>query len=810
VADGPSTTPATGAATSSDPVTGPRAWRAIDLRVFASVPDAPRARRPTDAVLLVGSTLTLLGLAVVAPAPVPFDEAARALAAALPLLLGWFWEIGFDVLLLWSVVLVVAAVLAPGRRPLVVQQAAAVVLAFTAAAAAGIAAGTDLAALVDGLLAAGPPTTYPQLRVALASAAIVATSPHLTLPLRHIGRWVLAAGGAAALVLGAGGVAGLVAGLAVGVGSAALVHLVFGSPGGRLPVEKVIAALADLHVPARDLRHADLAPRGVALLTGHGVDGRRLVVKVYGRDAWDGQLISSVWSSLWYRDTTPSTRLNRLQQVEHEAFATLLAERAGVPVLPVVAAGLATGRDAVLVVEADARPLTEVGAGDAVVAELWSALRTLHRTGIAHGRLTPDRLVVRPDGTAALADFGAAVVAAGDTQLLADRAELLVSSALLLRPERAVAVALAAIGPRGLAEVLPLLQPAAIEPTLRRDVRDAGWSLTDLRELAAREAGAELPELEKLRRVSVGSVVQVTLIVAVAYVILSAIAGIGWDTLVAELRSASLGWVVAAILLAPAVQVGQAFSTLGATERPVRFGPVLALQYATQFLALAVPSSAARIALAVRFFQKAGATTTAAAAVGLIDSLSGFAIQALIILVVWLSGVVSLAAPSTSGGGLSLDPALLALVAGGLVLVGIVALSIPRVRGFLRARAADSRVALTVLRSRRNLLMLFGGNLASQALFAAVLGLSLLAFGERATFAELLLVNTLVSLFAGLVPVPGGIGVTEAALTTGLVAIGVPSAAALSAALVYRLATYYLPPVYGAPAMRWLRANSYI
>ncbi len=788
----------------------PRTWRTADFRVFASGADAPRARRPTDVVLLIGAILTVLLLALVAPGPTALDDAVTSLVSALPMLAGWFWEIAFDLLLLWSAVLVLAAVLARGRRLLLWEQLSGVALALLTAGAAGLASGASVSDLLESIISTRADGTYPAMRLALATAVIVTTSPHLSRPLRHLGRWVVGLGALGGLALGVTGVLGAAAGLAVGIGSAALVHLVFGSPGGRLPLDKVRSALADLHVHATDLRHAPLGARGVAVVTGRTTDDRPLLVKVYGRDAWDGQLISSVWLSLWYRDTAPSTRLNRLQQVEHEAFATLLAERAGVPVLPVVAAGLATGRDAVLVVEADGRPLTDAGdVDDATLHRLWDALGALHRTGIAHGQLTPDRLVLRDDGTPALADFGAAVVAARDTQLLADRAELLVTTALLAGPERAVAVARDAVGPDGLAAVLPLLQPAAIEPGLRKDVREQTWTLADLRGLAATSADAELPELEKLRRVSVGSFVQMALVVAVAYVVISAIAGIGWQTIVDELEAANVWWLLAALVVAPFIQFGQAFSTMGASERPVRYGPVLALQYAIQFLALAVPSSAARVALAVRFFQKAGASTTAAAAVGLIDSLAGFVIQALIIITVALTGVVSLTAPSQSGS-VSINGTTLAVVAGLLVVAVVVALSIPRVRGFLRSRAADSKVALAVLHSRRNVLMLFGGNLAAQAMFAAVLGLSLLAFGEHATFAELLLINTLVSLFAGLMPVPGGIGVTEAALTAGLAAIGVPSAAALSTALVYRVATYYLPPAYGAPAMGWLRRGSYI
>jgi len=76
--------------------------------------------------------------------------------------------------------------------------------------------------------------------------------------------------------------------------------------------------------------------------------------------------------------------------------------------------------------------------------------------------------------------------------------------------------------------------------------------------------------------------------------------------------------------------------------------------------------------------------------------------------------------------------------------------------------------------------------------------------------AELILVNTIANLFAGFMPVPGGMGVAEAAYTAGLVALGVTSAPAMSTAIAFRTVTYYLPPVWGAFAMRWLRQHSYL
>ena len=51
---------------------------------------------------------------------------------------------------------------------------------------------------------------------------------------------------------------------------------------------------------------------------------------------------------------------------------------------------------------------------------------------------------------------------------------------------------------------------------------------------------------------------------------------------------------------------------------------------------------------------------------------------------------------------------------------------------------------------------------------------------------------------------PGGIGVTEFGLTVGLTAAGMTEEAALAAVVLYRVSTFYLPPVWGWFSLRWL------
>jgi uncharacterized protein (TIRG00374 family) len=116
-----------------------------------------------------------------------------------------------------------------------------------------------------------------------------------------------------------------------------------------------------------------------------------------------------------------------------------------------------------------------------------------------------------------------------------------------------------------------------------------------------------------------------------------------------------------------------------------------------------------------------------------------------------------------------------------------------------------------VLRSPTKLLQLYGGNLLAQVLFACALWACVHAFGEDVSLGTLLLVNTVVSLFAGFIPVPGGVGVSEAGLALGLThAGGISSELALAIALTYRFASSYLPPIWGFLSFRWLTDHRYL
>ena len=481
--------------------------------------------------------------------------------------------------------------------------------------------------------------------------------------------------------------------------------------------------------------------------------------------------------------------------------------------------------------EATGRPLRTLDPGevdDELLDGIWGNASKLHTLGVAHRRLDGARIVVRPDGTPAFGDFGGAEVAADDADIAADRAQVLVATALAAGPERAAAAALAALGADALAQVLPLLQPAAVERQTRQAIGHQAWDLDDLRKACADAAGVELPKLAQLRRVSLRSLGVVVLIGLVAYALISALADVGLANLIDEFKAADLVWLAVALALSPVIPMAKAFATLGASFRPLRYGPVLMLDYAIQFIALAVPSSAARLALDIRFFGRNGIDAGGAISISAITSVCGFVVQVLLILVISLSGLASLelgggageassTSDASSSGGYPLLVLTAALVVAGVIVIlavpkyrTAVTQAVPRYRAMLGSQASSAATALRVLRSPSKVGMVFAGKLGAQLLQAIILGLCLRAFGHHATMAELILVNSIADLLAGFMPVPGGMGVAEAAYTAGLVALGVPSAAAMSTAIAFRMVTYYLPPIWGAIAMRWLRQHSYL
>jgi uncharacterized membrane protein YbhN (UPF0104 family) len=768
-------------------------------------------RTPSDLVRLLLAA-ALVALAVAGAAHVSELEASIVgVVADLPSGLDPAWKVCGAMAPLAAAGLVVAALVAR-RFWLLLTQLVAGTVAWGVSLA--LAASVDVTgALADaGIDVAGRSPEFPVTVLAVSAAVVLASRPYL---MRPSGRTTMAA-----LWLAALGAVGLLEGLPTAVlgtlalawGASAAAHLAFGSPAATPSPEQVADSLQALGVAAADLRLAnDQTWGGTNYLAGPGAE---LSIRVVGRDSSDAHLLAKLWRFVWYKDSEQTLTLTRGYQVEHQAYVLLLARRTAAAVPDLVAAGLAGWRqDALLVVRNPAgQRLIDVDPDrltDVALDRAWSNLARLHEAGIAHGNPWAGNVVVDDDGSVGLIGLGGAVTSATDARLRLDRVQLLATTAAIVGEDRALAAAQRGLSSDDLIALLALLEPTALTPASKRSLDHPKAFLASLRQAGAELTGVEPPQPIELHRFPASTVFVAAAFAFGVYLLVAQLADVAaMDDI---FTGAIMAWVVATLVVGQLPQLSQAVAMLGAVSARLPFGPVLGVQVANAFTGL-VGGTAGNATLNIRFFQRQGLKPAIAASSGILMSASGFIVQVfLIVMAIIVTGSEFDLSTGEDGG----TPGwLVALIVAALVGIAVLAFAPSlwrKVKGWVHTQVHQAWDNLrAVLSNPRKAVQLFGGNLASQLLYAMVLGTALHAYGESLPLLQLVLINCLASFLGGVAPVPGGMGVIETGLIAGFTASGISDADAVAATFTARLCTSYLPPIWGWFALKWLRQHDYV
>jgi uncharacterized membrane protein YbhN (UPF0104 family) len=777
----------------------------LAARAFA-VPARPqRFRRPTDGVLLVLSLVIVVVTAFAATdEPGDLETSFANWLASLPNLFDFVWSTAFDLAQIW-VLAIGGLAIARRRWGLLRDWAAALAVTVGGVLLVGWLVDDSIPSLSAGIGPADGDTAFPALALAAVATAVTVSSPYLVSPFRKLTRWLVGLAWAAALVLGVALPGQALCALAIGWTAGALVHLLFGSPGGTPSLSDVGDSLRSIGVDATPTSVE--VRNGVAVLSARTSDGRVLDVHVHGRDSWDSQFFVKLWRLAFYRSGGRNVTVNRRHQVEHQAYMTLFAQREGASVAPLVAAAMDDRGDAIFVAERVGAALGADGGevDDQLLDSCWASLAVLHRVGIRHGAISPRHLQVADDRVY-LSEFDRASIEWDEASQRLDQAQMLASTAVVAGPERAIAAARRALGIDELTAATTFVQPAAMLPELRSQADEVDVAIDDLRKATVESVGAEEQELQTIRRFSAGNVVMWVLLLIVAYAIVGAIQEVGVSSIVDAIQAASLPILLLALVIGQTPRFAGALAVSQASPISVPYGRLTLLEFAITFINLAVPSTAARVAVNIRFFQRNGLDRTTAIAVGGLDSVAGFVSQITLILVILLFGLGSLNLDIGGASAPDLNGQLILLLVLALVVgVGVIAI-VPKFRDpIVRVLRTTWTKVGPLLSSPRRLIGVIMANFLVQLLFSLTSYTVLRAFGQDVSYADVVLINECVALFAGLMPVPGGVGVTEAALTAGYTAIGVDSSTAMAAALCYRLVTFYIPPCFGYFALRSLR-----
>ena len=781
------------------------------------MPDGAVRRRPSDlvrvALAAIAVTLTALTVRDMSGAETWVYE----FLTSAPTELDWIFQLGYRLLPAAVVAIVVATIVSRRwRLGLSVGLAAGVTLIVGHVLDALISSTTsDALAQAGADVERGGAPDYPPIALAVASAAVLAAAPYLTRPARKGLRLLVVLAAICAVILVEGLPAAVVAGLALAWGIAALVQFAIGTPAGTPSTYEVEQALTDLGVEFASLDLASDQVWGEARFIATTAHGERMSVTVLGRDAVDAGFYAKVLRFIWYKDSGPTLILSRGQQVEHRAYLLLLGDRAGAQLPDVVAAGTAGNLGHALIVTSrpSGRPLAELHANeitDQVLDDAWQNLVRLHSARLAHGDVSLDNVLVAEDGTTILVEVSHMSGSATQERMALDSAQLLAATAASVGVPRSLEAAVRIVGHDRLAAVLPLLQPSAVSRQIRHRVPKPKELLSNLRAAAALALDEPEPELTELRRVSPANLAMAAGAALGVYLLLGQLADVASVGDVFE--NPNWAWVVACFVLSQTPQVAQAVGMLGSVAAPLPLGPSTAVQFANQFTGL-VGGTVATTAVVVRYFQKQGLAAAVAISSGVLNTLTAMITQAILVAIgLFLHGSDFTLPSSDGGGGTATTVAIIILVVGGLV--GAVML-VPRLRRQVSAKVRPQFVAARenlreLWASPRKALQLFGGNVASQLLFALTLEAALLVYGESLPLMELVVINSFASLLGGLAPVPGGMGVIEAGLIGGFTAAGVPQTEAIAATFTARSFTAYLPPIWGWFSLRWLRRRDYL
>jgi uncharacterized protein (TIRG00374 family) len=796
-----------------------RGWRSV---IFAPVGSGQRRRRGSDGVRLAAAVLALACCLLVIRYNSRIDRAIVQVIHPPPWSISWLVTAVYQVGSFGVVIVLVALALVARRwevaRDIGLSAAGTAAVCGILIVLLGSRGGRPAGIVIDDFY-----MRFPVVQVAVFMAVATASLPYLARGVQRLIEIFIALVTMAAAVGGHGLPLNVLGSLVIGWGVTAVVRLVFGSPLGLPSADDVRLLLEEFGIRAGGVHPAARQVWGVAKFEAteicEAAGSGRMTIAVYGRDAADARLLTKAGRFLLYRDSGPSLTITRLQQVEHEAYLTLRAGRAGVAVPDVVEAGTAgPTHDALLVCRLPAgtalADADAAGISDVTLDDLYRQLLTLRRARIAHGAISGDAVLVDPASqTAVLADFRNASPGASPDQLDRDMAGALAATAVAVGAERAAHAAARCLEPEMLEGALRQLQKPSLDPLLGRSVRGRRGFLEEVRQRAAQAASIDLPKLVEPRRVSWPTLIMIigTLIGGWALIGVLIDVSKSFDTVI----GAEWLWVIMAFVLAQLAYVAGGLEAVGSVAGPLPFGRAVAVEFANAFSALA-GGTAAVFATRVRFFQKQGYDATVALSSGAIMTTSSW-IAITVLFLVFLPfawGTIHLEVTPQSGGDSKLVWIILAVVVLVAVAAGLV-LAVPRLRRLaaskLRPKLRDIWGNLRrVASSPHKLVALVSGSFAQELLVAMALSVSLRAFDDHLRLPTLFVVITMAGIIGGISPTPGGMGVVEAGMILGLTAAGVAEADATAAVFIQRLFTSYLPPIWGWITLVWMRKREYL
>lgn len=604
------------------------------------------------------------------------------------------------------------------------------------------------------------------------------------------------AGQAAPLALFASAVLGAVVGLAVRFAAGSVnerpdarrVALVVE---GRLGTGRHVVVRIDRL--ARDLER----PRTYAAVTA---DGQVLTVEVLDRDLIASGAVYGVYRRLRIRTAVAKPPPLSLERVaEGRALLAYAAMSAGARI-PRFLGAAPCGPDAVVLIYEWVQSTPWVDPTNEQIEDLWTNALRLHRNRITHRGLTAERISLDLEGRVLLPSLTGGATIASDLRIAVDRAQVLVTTAQLVGADRAVEIAAIMLTDDELAGTLPLLQSIALSRETRTALKRNAELLEAVRDRIHDRTHVAIPDATRIERFRPRTVLSIVAIIVAGYLLVGQLGSVDLGTV---FSGAHWGWVPLILLASAVTYVAAALSLTGYVRERLAFNRTILVQLAASFVGFVTPPSVGGLAINLRYLRQAKiSATNAATSVGMSQGINALSHAALLIVVAAATGASASTELPIPGW------AFLALGAATAIVLILLALPSPRRWVLSRVvpplREAGPRL-LSLLSNPLKLSEAIGGALLLNASYIAALWFSVEAFGGGITISAVAVVYLAGAAVASAAPTPGGLGAVEVALSTGLTASGMGSAAAVSSVLLFRVATFWAPVPLGWAALHVLQ-----
>ena len=420
--------------------------------------------------------------------------------------------------------------------------------------------------------------------------------------------------------------------------------------------------------------------------------------------------------------------------------------------------------------------------------DLWQQVRKLHSAGIAHRQLAGETLALDPDGRAYVLGQFSATVAASSVAMSADVAQLLVLTATVVGPRRAVAAAVRNLGRDAVGESLPLVQPLALPPSTRDRLKNHSELLERVRDQVRERAEPPSVETISLERLRPRVLLSALSILLAVYLVGTNLVGVD---IIGTVTNANPWWILVALVAFGLSYLGAAWGLVGFVPETVPLGRVFTAQVSLGFVRLVAPSTLGIAALNTRLLVRMKIPLPSAAASVAASQAAAFIVAVPLII------VLGLLTGREVNFGIRLSTIVVAV--GAVVLTAAVVLwLVPAVRtraGKVWRSFVERGLPrlLDAVQDPKRLAMGLGGNLMLTLGYGVALYASVAAVGAEIPIATATLIYVSGNAVGSIVPTPGGLGAVEAALTAGLTAAGVPGGEAFTAVILFRLITFWLP-----------------